>query len=67
MPLGQGSGSSLFENIAAVEMALVVEMAVDRSMDGGEFLQGLDVSERHCQTNWPGAEEAIIEDSQAAS
>ena len=22
---------------------------------------------RHCQTNWPGAEEAIIEDSQAAS
>ena len=25
-------------------MALVVEMVVDRSMDGGEFLQGLDVS-----------------------
>ena len=22
---------------------------------------------RHCQTNWPGAEEAIIEDSQGAS
>ena len=21
----------------------------------------------HCQTNWPGAEEAIIEDSQGAS
>ena len=26
-----------------------------------------DVSRRHCQTNWPGAEEAIIEDSQGAS
>ena len=24
-------------------------------------------SGRHCQTNWPGAEEAIIEDSQGAS
>ena len=30
-------------------MALVVEMVVDRGMDGGEFLQGLDVSEpSHC-------------------
>ena len=29
-------------------MAFVVEVVVDRSMDGGEFLQGLDVSEpRH--------------------
>ena len=26
-----------------------------------------EVSGGHCQTNWPGAEEAIIEDSQAAS
>ena len=48
-PLGHGGGSGLFENSAAVEMAVVVEMVVDRSMDGGEFLQGLDVSKpRHC-------------------
>ena len=26
-------------------MALVVEMVVDRGVNGGEFLQGLDVSE----------------------
>ncbi len=48
-PFGQGGGSGLFESIAAVEMALVVEMVVDRGVNGGEFLQGLDVSERHCQ------------------
>ena len=39
-PLGHGGGSVLFENIAAVEMAVVVEMVVDRGVDGGEFLQG---------------------------
>ena len=44
-PLGQGGGSALFENVAAGEMPLVVEMVVDRGMDGGEFLQGLYVSE----------------------
>ena len=44
-----GGGSALFENVAAIEMALVVEMVVDRGMDGGECLQGLDVSEpSHC-------------------
>ena len=37
-PLSQGSGSGLFENSAAVEVALVVEMVIDRGMDGGEFL-----------------------------
>ena len=48
-PFGQGGGSGLFESIAAVEMALVVEMVVDRGVNGGEFLQGLDVSEpSHC-------------------
>ena len=30
---------------AAVEMALVVEVVVDRDVNGGEFLQGLDVPE----------------------
>ena len=42
-PLGQGGGPGLFENIAAVEMAFVVEVVVDRGMNGGEFLQGLYV------------------------
>ena len=37
-PLGQGGGSALFENVAAIEMAWVVERVVDRGMDGGEFL-----------------------------
>ena len=47
-PLGHGGGSVLFESIAAVEMVVVVEMVVDRGVDGGESLQGLDVSEpRH--------------------
>ena len=49
MPLGQGGGPVLFENVAALEMAFVVEVIVDRGMDGGEFLQGLYVSEfGHC-------------------
>ena len=42
-PLGQGGGSGSFENIAAVEMAFVVEVVVDRGMDGSKFLQGLYV------------------------
>ena len=49
-PLGQGGGPGLFEDIAAVEMAFVVEVVVDRGMDGGEFLQGLYVPEPgHCR------------------
>ena len=33
----------LFENVAAGEMALVVEVVVDRGMGSGKLLQGLDV------------------------
>ena len=44
-PLGQGGGSAVFDNVAAIEMAWVVDMGVDRGLDGGEFLQGLDVSD----------------------
>ena len=41
----------MFENVAAVEMALVAEVVVDRGVDGSEFLQGLEVSEpRHRRT-----------------
>ncbi len=44
-PLGQVVGSVLLENVAAVEMALVVEVVVGRGMDGGGFLHGLYVPE----------------------
>ena len=44
-PLGQGSGAVLFENSAAVEVALIYEVVVDRCVGGGECLQGLDVPE----------------------
>ena len=38
----------MFENVAAVEVAILVEVVVDRGMGGGEFLQGLYVPEpRH--------------------
>ena len=47
-PFGQGGGSVLFEFVATVEMALEVEMVVDRGMNGDEFLQCFQVSElRH--------------------
>ena len=38
MPLGQGSGSVLFESVAAAEMALMVEVVVDRGMNSAKFL-----------------------------
>ena len=44
-PLSQRSSVGWFENVAAVEMALVVEVVVDRGVNGGELLQGLDVPE----------------------
>ena len=39
MPSGR---SGLFEYVSAVEMTLVIEMVVDRGMDGCKFLWGLD-------------------------
>ena len=37
-PLGQGGRAVLSEDIAAVEVTVVVEVVVDRGVDGGEFL-----------------------------
>ena len=37
----------------------------DTDVVGGDIAGKAE--DRHCQTNWPGAEEAIIEDSQGAS
>ena len=38
-PLSQRSSVGWFKNVAAVEMALVVEVVVDRDVNGGEFLR----------------------------
>ena len=47
-PLGQGSGAVLLEDVAAVEVAILVEVVVKRGMDGSELLKGLHVPElRH--------------------
>ena len=47
-PFSQCGRTVLLEDIAAVKVAVVVEVVVDRGMDGGEFLQGFYVPElRH--------------------
>jgi len=39
-PPGHSGGTILFEDVAAIEVTALIEMFVDRGMDGGEFLQG---------------------------
>ncbi len=39
MPLGQGGGSALFENVAVGEMTFVVEVVVDQGLDDGKLLR----------------------------
>ena len=39
-PPGHSGGTVLFEDVAAIEVTALIEMFVDRGMDGGEFLQG---------------------------
>jgi hypothetical protein len=57
-PLGQRGGAVLLEDVAAAEVAIVVKVIVDRGVDGGEFLQGLDVPEfRHCP--FPSSERLV--------
>ena len=47
-PLGQSSGAVVLENVAAVEVAVLVEVVVKRGMDGSELLKCLHVPElRH--------------------
>ena len=63
-PLGQRGEAVLLEDVAAVEVTVVVKVIVDRGVRGGKFLQGFDVPElrhstlsspeRHCQTNLSG-------------
>ena len=57
-PLGQRGEAVLLEDVAAAEVAIVVKVIVDRGVDGGEFLQGLDVPEfRHCP--FPSSERLV--------
>ena len=47
-PLGQGGGTVLSEDVAAIEVTVMIEMIVDRGVDGGKLLQSLHVPElRH--------------------
>ncbi len=43
MPLSQGGGTVLFEDVAAVELAVLNKVIVDRGVDGGEFLKVLHI------------------------
>jgi hypothetical protein len=42
-PLGQGSGTVLSEDVAAIEVTVLIEMIMDRGVDGGKLLQSLYV------------------------
>ena len=44
-PLGQGGRAALLEDVAAIEMAVLIEVIVDRGVDGGKDLEGLYVPE----------------------
>ncbi len=44
-PFGQCGGAGFLECVAAIQVAVMVEMVVDRSMGRSEFLQRLDVPE----------------------
>ena len=47
-PLGQGGRTVLLEDIAAVEVTVLVEVIVDRSMGGGKLLEAFHLPElRH--------------------
>ncbi len=47
-PFSERGSAVLLEDIAAVEVAVLVEVVVDRGMGGGKFLEGLHVPElRH--------------------
>jgi hypothetical protein len=47
-PLGQGGSAVLLEDIAAVEVTVVVEVVVERGMGSGKLLESLHVPElRH--------------------
>ena len=47
-PLGQGGGAVLSEDVAAIEVTVLIEVVMERGMDRSELLKGLHVPElRH--------------------
>jgi hypothetical protein len=47
-PLSEGSRAVVLEDGSLVQMTVEVEVIVDRGVNGGKFLKGLDVPElRH--------------------
>ncbi len=47
-PFGERGSAVVFENVSTVEGAVLVEVVVERGMDGSELLKGLHVPElRH--------------------
>ena len=53
-PLGQDGGAVLLEDVAAVEVAVLIEMIMDRGVDRGEFLKRLCTPEfRHRSLSSP--------------
>ncbi len=47
-PFGQGGGTVLSEDVAAIDVTVLIEMIMDRGVDGGKLLQSLYVPElRH--------------------
>lgn len=48
MPLGQGGGTALLEDGAAIEMTILIEMVMDRGVNKSKLLKGFPVPElRH--------------------
>jgi hypothetical protein len=57
-PLGQGGRTVLFEDFAAVEVTVVVEVVVDRGVGSGKLLKNFHVPElRH--RSFPSSERLV--------
>ena len=57
-PLGQGGRTVLFEDVAGVDVAVVVEVVVDRGMGGGKLLESFHVSEL-CHRSFSSSERLV--------
>ncbi len=57
-PFSKRGSAVLLEDIAAVEVAVLIEVVVGRGMGGGEFLQGLYISEL-CHRSFSSSERLV--------
>ena len=51
-PFSERGNPVLLEDIAAVEVAILVEVVVDRGVNGGKLLQGLYTTLRGLRLTW---------------